>query len=183
MAHPLSPLLLLLLVSAGQQPPSAPLTFETLTATVPAAGAIDTGGVREVTVNWNAYAAPPGELAPRNARVPLNRFEVIRQQVVAGPLPRDRNPELSADQIVVVGADANGTAVSWQLMKDPRVVRAEQPGADGVLTGQTLHRGSIRFTLTLPDLPQLAQVRVYEPQWTGTGWALELLASFAAGAR
>ena len=66
----------------------------------------------------------------------------------------------------------------------PRIVRAEQPGPDGVLTGTVLYRASTQLTLALPDLPQLIQVGLYQPRWTGTTWILDLIATFAvAGPR
>jgi len=178
------PILYFLLLQNVQAP--APLiSFETLKATANVAFPQASAGVQELTVNWNAFAGAAGQLLSSDAALAaVNTFEVVARQVSAGSLQRERNPELSADQLVAIGADLTGTMVSWSLIKDPRIVRAEQPGPDGVLTGRILYRATTQLTLALPDLPQLIQVGLYQPRWTGTTWILDLIATFAvAGPR
>jgi hypothetical protein len=164
-----------------EAPPAQSLTFEALRARVPASASTSTADVQEVTVHWDAFAAAPGQIVSKDAAVPVNRFDILSRRSVPGPLPLDRNPELSVDQLVVAGVDSVGNLVAWQLIKDPRIVRAETPRADGVLTGEILYRAEAQFTIALPDRPALRSARVYQPRWTGVGWMLDLLGSFAIG--
>jgi hypothetical protein len=147
-----------LLLQVVQAPP-ATFGFDSLTARVAPDAMPPASSVQELTVNWNVDVAPAGALLSTNAApVPINGFQVVGRRVMVGAMPRERHPELSADQLVVVGAGLDGSPVSWSLIKDPRIVRAEQPGADGVLTGRTLYRASAQLAVVLPNLPQVAQV-------------------------
>ena len=170
-------LMFLVLLLGAQQPTPASTDFESLRTTVPPAAAANSD-VQQLTVDWAAYAGAADQFVSAATAVPVNRFQIRDRRTVQGPLPVERDPQLSADQLVVVGADAAGTALTWQPLKDPRIVRAEQPGPDGVLTGGILYRTDVEILLVLPDLPQLTQVRLYQPRWTGRQWALDLIATF-----
>src|SRR5688572_15502769 len=50
---------------------------------------------------------------------------LLGRQAAPGPRPRQRNPELSGDQLVVVAEDAAGQILDWQAIPDPRLLRAE----------------------------------------------------------
>ncbi len=165
----------------GQQPPSTSLSFETLRATVAQSAAVAPDRVQQLTVDWSAFAGATGDLVSGATAIPVNRFQVQDRRSIAGPLPLDRNPELSADQLVAVGTTSSGAALSWQLLRDPRVVRAEHPGPDGVLTGDVLMRADVQLVIALPDMPQLTDVRLYQPHWDGARWRLDLIASFPIG--
>lgn len=170
-------LFLLALMTVAPQPAPPAVTFEQLRAAVASGGPAP---VQELTVRWDVYAAPAEPVAAPDRVVPVNQFELLARRVLADPPQRERNPELSADQLVVVGADAGGAPLSWQLIRDPRIVRAETPGPDGVLSGTVLHRREIDFLVALPAPPALAQVRIYQPRWTGFDWALDLIGSVSA---
>src|SRR6185295_18223955 len=123
------------------QRPVQTLSFDALTTTLAAPAAPASAGIQELTVTWKADNAPPGTtLQSSAASIPLSDFVVLNRQFTAGEMPRERHPELSTDQLVIIGADVNGTPMSWSLIKDPRIVRAEQPGAGGVLEGRVLYR-------------------------------------------
>jgi hypothetical protein len=174
----LLPLLALLMIEPQQSPPPA-LSFERLTSSAPAPPPASSAGVQELVVVWRAFALPPNELRTKDsAPPPINQFEVSQKRLLSGPLPIDRNPELSAEQLVVAGADVNGSVLSWALVKDPRIVRSEQPGPDGTLSGTVLYRGTTDLLLMLPDSPEIVQVGVYQPRWTGAEWALDLIGAF-----
>jgi hypothetical protein len=166
---------------AGQQQPAAPLNFDTLRAAVAQAATVGSGRVQQLTVDWSAFAGAAGDVVSAATAIPVNRFQVRDRRAVPGPLPIDRNPELSDDQLVVVGSGSGGAALSWQLIRDPRVVRSEHPGPDGVLAGETLLRTDVQLLLAVPDLPQLTDVRLYQPRWDGARWRLELVGSFPIG--
>jgi len=170
-------LALVSLVLLAQQPPESPIAFDALKTGVSQAGAVAADSVQQLTVDWNAYAGAPGDLVSAATAVPLNRFQLRERRRLTGPLALERNPELAQDRLVLVAADAKGVALSWQLIVDPRIVRAEHPGPDGTLAGQTLYRADVQVTFDLPDLQQLTQVFIYQPRWTGDRWLLDLVAS------
>jgi len=180
----LTVLFLMSVLLAAQQTPPPSVTFEQLMASVPAAPAASTStqpaGAQEIMVTWHTSAATSSAPQPSPpVPPPENQFEVTGRRTLTGPLPLERHPELSSDQLAVVGADSNGSVVFWSLIKDPRIVRAEQPGAGGVLTGRVLYRGPVDFLVALPDSPQIVQVGLYQPRWTGAQWILDLLGAFS----
>src|SRR5260221_10502103 len=76
--------------------------FSTLTTDIPQAAATD--AVREIRFSWTGTGAV---LSPAVAAGAPQRFSLVDQRLARGPLPRERRPELSADQLVIVvlGAD------------------------------------------------------------------------------
>jgi hypothetical protein len=135
--------------------------------------------IQQLRVRWDAYpGAPAAEVAPGSAPVSA-MYTVLERQRTSGTLPRQRNPQLSSDQLLVVAVNAQGESVDTQLIPDPRVLRAETPGPTGELSGQILHRANPEFLLTLPDDPAITELRLYYPRWTGTAFVLELLGAIA----
>ena len=108
---------------------------------------------------------------------PSNVMTLLGRRQMAGSLPRQRNPELSADQLVVAAMNARGENVYTQLVPDPRIVRAEVPGPTGELSGQILHYASTELLLSLPNDPAIVEVQLYQPRWTGTSFVLDFLAT------
>ena len=127
---------------------------------------------QEFRIRFNA--CPPGQTCAA-----ADAFTVLDTQSVASGPARQRNPELSSDQIVVRAYDAAGTLVFTQLVNDPRVLRSEGAGPTGELTGQVLQRPSPEFLVSVPDDPPVAQLRLYHPRWTGSAFALDLLGTIA----
>lgn len=140
--------------------------------------------VQEVRVRWDAYtsatpkiASPSGKAVaplPSNAQQ-SESFTVLERRRIAGKLPRQRNPELSSDQLVVEALNGLGETVDKQLIRDPRILRAEAAGRTGAISGQVLHRTDPEFLLTLPDDPSITEVRVYQPRWTGSAYELDFM--------
>ncbi len=153
-----------------------PTTLETLRLTAPAASATS---AQQLTLRWEVYSSPAADVAAPQTVVRVDQFQVLSQTIVAVEAPRDRRPELAADRLVVVLANAEGTVLHWSSIADPRVVRAEQPGPNGVLAGAVLHRREAEFLLTLPNIPGTAQLRIYEPRWDGVDWALDPIGAVA----
>jgi hypothetical protein len=131
--------------------------------------------VQELRVLWES-ATPAGPPVAPGTRVPL--FTPLELKHTPGLLPRPRSLELSTDQIVVVGLDAQGKEVYRNVMLDPRILRAEGPGPTGELTGQVLYHARTEFLIAFPDDQEIAELRLYHPRWTGAAFALDLLASF-----
>jgi hypothetical protein len=80
---------------------------------------------------------------------------------------RERDPQIGPDEIVVVAVDAQGREVGWHHLKDPRLVRSEQPGPGGLLSGQVLYRSETELVVRVPDGLGVAALRVYELQSSG----------------
>lgn len=106
-------------------------------------------------------------------------FTVLDKRAVTGGPARQRNPELSSDQLVVRAYDRAGALVFTQLVRDPRVLRSEGPGAGGELTGQVLQHPTPEFLVSLPQSPAASELRFYHPRWTGAAFVLDLLGTVA----
>jgi len=131
--------------------------------------------VQEVKIRWDAYIGAPTPQVARGTEQPSNLFTLLERRRVPGSPPRQRNPELSSDQIVVVAVDAQGQEIDYHLIPDPRVLRAEHPGPTGELSGEVLHHAETELLIALPDDPAIRELRLYHPRWTGTAFVLDLL--------
>jgi hypothetical protein len=90
-------------------------------------------------------------------------------------LPRQREPELSSDKVVIIARDSVGKVRDWQVLPDPRIIRAEAPGPGGELSGSVLYRDRADFLFTLPDDPDIERIDFYHPRWTGEKFDLDLI--------
>jgi hypothetical protein len=104
-----------------------------------------------------------------------DRFVVVEIHRYPGERPRQRAPELSEEQVLVVGTDRRGTPRDGSLIPDPGLLRAEAPGPDGALTGETRRLAGTEFLVIMPADPEIVTLRFYRPRWTGALFALELL--------
>jgi hypothetical protein len=129
----------------------------------------------EARVRWETQGSlHRGEPVPQPA-TGADRFTVIAVHRYPGARPRQRTPELSEEQILVITADARGEPRAWTLVTDPGLIRAERPGPDGGLTGETHRLARAELLVTLPADPQATGLRFYRPRWTGALFALDLL--------
>lgn len=136
---------------------------------------------RTLRVSWEADKAAlprPAAAQYKNApgRVALLGASARRD----GALPKQRSAELSPTQVVVVALDAEGRMRWCGLVADPRLLRAEVPGPDGVLSGQVIYRESAEFVIQYPDDEAVTEVRLYHPDWDGQKFSLELVGAVAA---
>ena len=105
-----------------------------------------------------------------------NTVTVLSQKRTQGTMPRQRNPELSPQHLVVVGLNAQGQETSRTVMLDPRILRAEMAESSGQLTSsELLYRNDVTFSVTIPDDPSTIALRIYKPRWTGKEFALDLI--------
>ena len=150
-----------LLLAAGVVAPAqvrpAPVTFAVLREAPQ-----NPGPSREWTVELPAAAA--GELA----QLQPPQFRVLRIAKVP-----ERDPQISDDSLVVVAVDAAGATLDWQIIADPRVIRAESPDADGLLSGQRLVARTAEVRAVLNGGDRTARILVYTPQWDGSEWQLQ----------
>jgi len=104
-----------------------------------------------------------------------NTLSVLSQRQTPAALSRHRNPELSAQDLVVISLNAQGAETSRTVIRDPRLVRAESAEPSGRLTGSTLlYRKEVIFSVIVAD-PNAFAVRLYKPRWTGTQYVLDLI--------
>ena len=132
-------------------------------------------GVQQVRVQWTTPAdgAPP----PAPGQQAVNPLRLLERRSAGGSLPRQRNPQVSADQILVQAFNARGVLVDSHLIPDPRLVRAESPGPTGELAGEVMRWVNPDFLITLPDVPDLVELRLLQPRWTGTAFVFDLVGS------
>jgi hypothetical protein len=135
--------------------------------------------VQQLRIRWGAADARAAAAPAADARQPSSPFTVVDRRTIAGPLARQRDPQLSPDQLVVHAVNAAGDVLDSQLIRDPRLLRAEIAGPTGELSGRTLQRANPEFLLDIPDTAGLAQIRVYQPRWTGTAFELDLIGTIA----
>jgi hypothetical protein len=138
--------------------------------------------VPQLHVRWLAAASPTGDPVPAADLVPLNRFEVVGRSDLRGPLQRERDPQLSEHELVIVSIDGGGRETSWQKIRDPRILRAELPGSTGQLTGQVLYRPEVELVAIVPDAAT-AGLHVYETSWNGEQFVLRPLGVIAVTVR
>ena len=157
-------------MAAQVMPPSR---SESSVRTLPVfSAAASSGGQIELTVRWVAGQAPVGTMMTTRAAAATNRFEVRRRAAVTDAPVQERDPQLGEDELVVVAVDAQGREVGWQHLKDPRIVRSEQPGAGGLLRGRTLFRAETELVVRVPESLGAATLNLYEVSWTGSAFVL-----------
>jgi hypothetical protein len=98
---------------------------------------------------------------------------------MSGRLPRQREPELNSDKVVIVARDSGGKVLDWQVVPDPRIIRAEAAGPGGELSGRVLYRDRADFLFTLPNDPTITRIDFYHPRWTGTNFDLDPIGGVA----
>ncbi len=139
---------------------------------------VESASILEARVRWDAG----GSITASNTRAQSagpDVFSLIEARETSGPLPRQRMPELSKDQILIVILDRQEEQKGWLLIPDPRVVRAESPGPNGELSGEVLYRSSADFLVPVPSDLLPATLRIYQPHWTGEVFLLNLLGTLA----
>lgn len=144
------------------------LSFQTLRAEV--AQAQTMRGVIELRARWSEVAS-----AQAAGAEPIT---ILSRRDRPGTLRRERRPELSSDRLVVVVVDRQQVELDWRMIANPRIIRAEVPGADGHFTGEVITNTSADLLFTVPDLPGAVAVRIYQPEATATGYVLNLVAEF-----
>jgi hypothetical protein len=135
--------------------------------------------VQEVRIRWDAYVGTLAELVVPGAAPPANVFTVLGRNRGTGSLPRERNPEVSSSQILVLALNAEGKVVIGHLIPDPRILRVEGPSNRGELTGYLLHRASTELLIALPDDPAITDIHLYHPDWTGANFTFSLIGTIS----
>lgn len=114
------------------------------------------------------------------ARSSAPMLTVVKREKNVGPPARRRALELSPDLLVVASLDAQGRLRDWTLLRDPRTVRAEFPANNGQLTGARLDVANPYCLVDIPDDPAIAEIRIYQPVWSGRSYDLQLIGRTSA---
>ena len=146
-------------------PPATQRSFAELRARVARA---DSSDGQELQLRWFAI---------EGAAQPASDVTVLDRRRGIGPLPQERDPQLSEDRLVVISVDATGRELDWRLVLDPRLVRAEFPDAQGRLSGRTFQRTEVNLLVDVPNNPDIVRLRIYAQQLTNDGCVLNLLAT------
>jgi hypothetical protein len=163
--------------TAGDVSPLQPLPGQVL-STLPSL-AQGPAGATEVTIRWR-LGLGSSPVPPVPGRVQAGgQFDVVARRPVESGFVRERDPQVAPDELVLIAIGASGAPIAWQHIKDPRIVRAESPGPDGILSGQTLHRPLTELVVLMPDGVPATELRVYQPQWTGQAFTLAPLGTVA----
>ena len=146
---------------------TGPRTFRSLVSAVPQA---ESTQVQELRIQWTTA---PGTATGATAAAPVsNMFTLLQARTSAGGLRRERAPELSPTQLVVVLADAEGKELDWRIVADPSIIRAEVPGPDGRLSGQIVQQASTELLVAVPGIRGAARIDIYRPVWNGRDYTL-----------
>jgi len=116
--------------------------------------------------------------APAGAK-PSARLAIRARTRSSGSLPRLRSLDLAPDKLLVAAVSADGILRGWTVIQDPRFIRAERPGPDGILTGQSVPVPRADFRVAIPDDPTVAEVRIFQAHWNGRSFDLELVGTLA----
>lgn len=152
--------------SAQTFPAAAQRAFSELQAAVPVAD----GGVSQ-QVQLRLSPSVPGLASNAPAVAVVARLRGL------GALPRQRDPQLAPDRLVVVSVDSAGREVDWRIIADPRRLRAEVADDQGRLSNAGAFQTGADLFIDIPDAPDIVGVRMYEPVWVEGAYVLRLLVS------
>jgi hypothetical protein len=124
---------------------------------------------QEVRFSWDTV---PGL---EKAGLTAGGLRAVSRTRDAGAFPRLRALELADDKLFVAAVDADGGLRGWTVIQDPRFVRSEAPGSDGVLTGKTVALAHADFLVAIPDDPAIAEVKLFQPKRVRDDWELTLI--------
>jgi hypothetical protein len=133
----------------------------------------------EIRVRWDTAKRAARTTQGLKPSADADTFSLLEKRQTEGPPPRQRMPELSSNQILVVFMDEQGEQEEWALIQDPRIIRAESPGPNGQLSGQTIYRSGMEFLVPFSGSLSAASLKFYQPRWTGKEFALDLLGAMA----
>lgn len=157
---------------ATAQTPAGALTFRKLTTSVVQ---VEGTQARDLRIQWTREPGRTGADQGQAATPPSNVFSLLQEQTSTGGLRRERAPQLSATQLVVVVQDARGRELDWRTVTDPSTIRAEFPGPDGTLSGRIVEQRSSELLVSIPDVAGADRLRIYRPVWNGRDYDLEAL--------
>lgn len=131
---------------------------------------------RELKIRLSDPTKPLNELRPALSKQEQTpSAAIVEDKKQSGALPRQRSLELSPTQIFIAGVDATNKLRWWSIVPDPRVVRSETPSPTGELRSEDYYVSNVTLVVALPDDPEIANLRFYQPVWNGTDYELKPL--------
>jgi hypothetical protein len=134
---------------------------------------MDKSGTMEIRIHIGSRTVQPTLHTDQNVLSSIEELTVTEQRRLPSPFPRQRNPELSKEQLVIIALDSQGHEVVRVLCPDPRIIRAEVPDAAGKLVSRFIYRSAADFSVVIPDNPRISQLQIYHPNWMGSEFVLE----------
>lgn len=137
------------------------------------------GSIRTLKIAWSDPArkgSKPEALRAGALSSPV-ASAVAGEMRGKGSLAKQRSLELSPEHVLLVTIDADSRLRWSSLIPDPRILRSEGPGADGVLEGVRLYQPDAEFFVHIPEDTQAAELRFYHPRPSGEGFTLQLLST------
>jgi len=137
------------------------------------------GSSRTLRISWNdpaQKASKPEALRAGVLSSPVTSA-VTGEARGRGSVAKQRSLELSPEHVLVATVDAESRLRWSSLIPDPRILRSEGPGADGVLEGVRLYQPNAEFIVNIPEDREAAELRFYHPLPTGEGFTLQLLST------
>lgn len=138
---------------------------------------------QSLTIHWDAYPDAAEKMLPaekvkdRPAGRGMRLTKSQKRQYSESALQRRYGFELSTDKLFIAAVDAKSQLKWWELITDPRIVRGESVGPDGQFVGEVYYRTQPDILLSIPDEEGITEIRIFKPNWTGTNFMLEQLAS------
>ena len=132
---------------------------------------------RELKIRWADSTSKSTEQTIRSeAQKPAPKVSLVEDNKRAGTLPRHRSLELASTHIFIAAVDETAKLRWWSIVPDPRLIRSETQTPSGELRSQNFYLSNVTMLVAFPDDPQIADLRFYHPEWTGTNFDLKLLA-------
>jgi hypothetical protein len=132
-------------------------------------------GSEEVQVRWSEGVSADG------LRQPSTKLTMLARTRSSSPVPSMRSLDLHPDQWLCVAVDRQGNLLSWTLIHDPRILRAEEPGPDGVLSGQRLVRSEADFLVSIASDAAAGAIRIFQPRAENGTFQLDPIGEIALG--
>ena len=130
---------------------------------------------REISIQLKSTSIQADYLTLTKIKPQVNTVKITQQRIVPSTPPRQRNPELSEDQMVIAVFDTEGKEITRIFLIDPRLIRAESEDRNGRLTTQIFYREEVDFTIAVPDRSDLGELKIFQPHWTGSEFLMELI--------
>jgi hypothetical protein len=139
------------------------------------------GSIRTLKISWN-------DPARKGSKPETLRAGVLSSPVTStvageargkGSLARQRSLELSPEHVLLATVDARSRLRWSALIPDPRILRSELPGDDGLLEGVRLYQPGADFVVHIPEDPEATELRFYHPLPSGEEFTLQLLSTVA----
>jgi len=124
----------------------------------------------------NLTGAQSLELAKPQKEIPseMHIVTITKQNYTTRSQKLQRSPQLSEEQLVILGYNKEGKEVTQLIIHDPRIIRGETLDPSGKLTFHGLfYRNNVKFSIIVPD--QTSKIEIYSLKWIGANFELMFL--------